>query len=214
MRFSGFPAQAFEFYVGLAADNSRQYWAANRDVYESSVRAPLRALLDDLAGEFCSGPVSVFRPNRDTRFSADKSPYKTQQGAFAEVADGVGFHLQLDAGGLLVSGGFHAHGAAQTASFRAAVTAPASGELLAAITAELVSSGFTLDGEQVGTRPRGVPADHPRLDLVRRKWLTAQRRHPPSPELASRAAAELVRLDWAALVPLVSWVCEFCPPSG
>src|SRR5215472_18055195 len=83
MRFRGFPAQAFEFYARLGADNSRQYWAANRDVYETCVRGPLQALLDDIAAEFCSGPVSVFRPNRDIRFSADKSPYKTHQGGFA-----------------------------------------------------------------------------------------------------------------------------------
>jgi len=209
MRFRGFPAQAFEFYARLGADNSRQYWSANRDVYETCVRAPLQALLDDIAAEFCSGPVSVFRPNRDVRFSADKSPYKTHQGGFAEVADGIGYHLQLDAEGLLVSGGFHAHAALQTARFRAAITDSGSGERLAAIATKLDAEGFTLEGEQVSTRPRGVPADHPRLDLVRRKWLTAQRRHPPSDELASPAAEHIVREDWTSLAPLVTWVTSW-----
>jgi uncharacterized protein (TIGR02453 family) len=206
MRFRGFPAQAFEFYARLGADNSRQYWTANRDIYETCVRGPLQALLDDIATEFCSGPVSVFRPNRDVRFSADKSPYKTHQGGFAQVADGVGYHLQLDAEGLLVSAGFHAHAASQTARFRAAVTDAGSGKRLATIAARLAAQGFTLEGEQVSTRPRGVPADHPRLDLVRRKWLTAQRRHPRSDELARPAAEEIVREDWTSLAPLVTWV--------
>ena len=141
MRFRGFPAQAFEFYARLGADNSRQYWAANPDVYETCVRGPPQALLDDIAAEFSSGPVSVFRPNRDFRFSADKSPYKTHQGGFAEVADGVGYHLQLDAEGLLVSGGFHAHAASQTAHFRAAVTDPGSGVRLAAIVSSWTRKG-------------------------------------------------------------------------
>jgi hypothetical protein len=61
----------------------------------------------------------------------------------------------------------------------------------------------------VSTRPRGVPADHPRLDLVRRKWLTAQRRHPPSDELASPAAEDIVREDWTSLAPLVTWVTSW-----
>ena len=209
MRFRGFPAQAFEFYARLGADNSRQHWAANREVYETCVRAPLQALLDDIATEFCSGPVSVFRPNRDIRFSADKSPYKTHQGGFAEVADGVGYHLQLDAEGLLVSGGFHARAASQTARFRAAVTDSGSGERLATITNKLEADGYTLEGEQVSTRPRGVPADHPRLDLVRRKRLTAQRRHPPSDELATPAAEDIVREDWTSLAPLVTWVMSW-----
>jgi uncharacterized protein (DUF2461 family) len=55
MSFAGFPAAAFDFYAGLGADNSRSYRAAHRDVYEGSVRAPLTALLGDLAGEFGGG---------------------------------------------------------------------------------------------------------------------------------------------------------------
>jgi uncharacterized protein (DUF2461 family) len=110
----------------LRADNSRTYWAAHRDLYEYSVRALLAALLDDLAGEL-GGEVSLFRPVRDIRFTKDKSPYKTHQGGFAEVASGVGYYLQVDADRLLVSGGFHARAAAHTREYRAAVSEPAGG---------------------------------------------------------------------------------------
>ena len=72
MRFGGFPAAAFDFYAGLRADNSRSYWAAHRDVYEDSVRAPLAALLDDLAGEF-GGQVSLFRPGSTVPPSANRA---------------------------------------------------------------------------------------------------------------------------------------------
>jgi uncharacterized protein (TIGR02453 family) len=210
MRFGGFPATAFDFYAGLRADNSKAYWSSHRDVYDGSVRAPLAALLDDLAGEF-GGEVSLFRPFRDIRFARDKSPYKTHQGGFAEVAPGVGYHLQIDADGLLVSGGFHARDAAHTRAYRAAVTEPGSGERLAAVAASLTEAGFTIEGEQ--TRPRGIPPDHPRLDLVRRKWLTAGRRYPPSPRLADQPAAALVRSDWARLRPLIDWIMACCPPG-
>jgi len=75
MSFRGWPVEAVEFYEGLEADNSKAYWSAHRPVYDAAVKGPLDELLSELAGEF--GPGRVFRPNRDIRFSADKSPYKT-----------------------------------------------------------------------------------------------------------------------------------------
>jgi uncharacterized protein (TIGR02453 family) len=212
MGFTGFPAAAFTFYEGLRADNTRAYWSEHRDVYEMSVRAPLAALLNDLAGEF-GGRPTIFRPFRDTRFSRDKTAYKLHQGGFLEVASGVGYHVQVDSDGLLVSGGFHAHNAAHTANYRAGVTDAESGKHLAAVVGGLSDAGFAIDGEQVATRPRGTKPDHPRLDLVRRKWLTASRRYPPSPELADASAAALVRSDWVRLRPLIDWVIAHCPPD-
>ena len=155
MNFAGFPAAAFEFYAGLRADNSKDYWTAHRAVYEDSVRAPLAALLDQLAAEF-GGTVAVFRPYRDVRFASDRSPYKTHQGGFVEVAPGTGYHLQVDSDGLLTGGGFHARDTAHTGAYRAAVTRTDSGERLASVVASLAGAGFEIEGEQVTTRPRGV----------------------------------------------------------
>jgi uncharacterized protein (DUF2461 family) len=65
-----------KWFKGPEADNSREYFAANRDFFEHSIRDQLEALLTELSGRF-GGNVKVFRQHRDTRFSADKSPYKT-----------------------------------------------------------------------------------------------------------------------------------------
>ena len=73
MSFAGFPDEGLVFYEGLEADNSRTYWLEHRDRYESAVRAPLLALVEELAPEF--GTPKVFRPYRDVRFSKDKTPY-------------------------------------------------------------------------------------------------------------------------------------------
>ena len=59
----------------MAAHNSKQYWTAHKDTYEDSILGPMTALLAELEPEFGEG--KVFRPYRDVRFSADKSPYKT-----------------------------------------------------------------------------------------------------------------------------------------
>ena len=88
--FKGWPDSALDFYEGLEADNTRAYWLDHKDVYERDVKAPMEALLAELAGEF--GESRLFRPYRDTRFSPDKSPYKTA--IAARIGDG---YVQLSA---------------------------------------------------------------------------------------------------------------------
>jgi uncharacterized protein (TIGR02453 family) len=203
--FAGFPAEAFAFYEGLEADNSKTYWTARKDVYETCVREPLTELAAELAAVVRAEP-KVFRPYRDVRFSKDKSPYKTHQGAFFEVAGGVGYYVHVDAEGLFTAGGFYTHSREQTARYRAAVDAPATGIALEKIVRALTRHGYTIGGDRVKTRPRGCPPDHPRLELMRHESLTAARRHPAGPELEGRASLELVRTDWRRLRPLVDWV--------
>jgi uncharacterized protein (TIGR02453 family) len=204
MAFIGFPDEAFAFYEGLTADNSKTYWTQHKSTYESAVRDPLRALVDELGPTF--GELKVFRPYRDVRFSADKSPYKTHQGAFCEQTGGVGFYLQLDADGLLTAGGFYAHSRDQTARYRAAVDSDSAGRELEKIMKTLGRYGFEQGGDRVRTRPRGCPPDHPRLALMRHESLTAAHRLPATAELSTPAALDLVRTDWRRLRPLVDWV--------
>jgi uncharacterized protein (TIGR02453 family) len=202
--FNGFPDEAFAFYEGLLADNSKPYWTAHKHEYESFVREPLLALVDALGPAY--GEAKLFRPYRDVRFSPDKSPYKTAQGAFCAVAEGVGYYVQIDADGLYTAGGFHAHTRDQTARYRAAVDDDASGAQLEKVMKTLARQGFEPGGDQVKTRPRGCPADHPRLELMRHESLTAGRRHPPAAQLSTPAALDLVRTDWRRLRPLVDWI--------
>ena len=115
MAFTGWPAAAIEFYDGLEEDNSRSYWQANRAVYERAVKAPMDGLLAELAAEF--GVGRIFRPNRDVRFSVDKSPYKTAIGATLEH----GGYIQLSAAGLACGSGMYVMAPDQLERFRAAV---------------------------------------------------------------------------------------------
>ena len=77
--FRGWPVEALEFFEGLEADNSKTYWNENKAIYETMVRAPMEALLAELASEWGEG--RIFRPYRDIRFSRDKAPYKTAAAA-------------------------------------------------------------------------------------------------------------------------------------
>jgi uncharacterized protein (TIGR02453 family) len=209
--FRGFPSDAIEFYATLEVENSREWWAAHKQVYEQSVRAPIEALLTELEPTF--GPGKVFRPYRDTRFSADKSPYKTHQGAFVAVDDGLGYYVQLDADGLYVGGGFHHHAPDQVARYREAVDDSDSGSALASVVGDLEASGMEIGGEVLKTRPRGVPEDHPRLELMRHKSLTAGRRHGTPAWLSTRRVVSKVRDDWEAMRPLMDWISTYVGPT-
>lgn len=209
MGFSGFPDEGLVFYEGLEADNSKTYWTRNRRVYEEAVRAPMTVLAEELAAEF--GQVRLFRPNRDVRFSKDKSPYKTHQGGYAPRGEAIGFYVQIDAAGLLVGGGLYAAQGGQLARYRQAVDEETSGVPFEKIVTEARLAGYAIEGDRLKTRPRGVPEDHPRLDLLRHRSLHASRRFEPEAWIHTPRAAARVREVWRDLTPLVEWLADHLP---
>lgn len=206
MAFTGFPPAGVDFFARLEADNSKAFWVANRHTWESTAHEPMLALLDELEDEF--GPAVPFRPYRDVRFSADKSPYKTHLGAVAGPTKGVGCYVQLSAEGLAVGGGFHSHGAAQTGRYRAAVDAPGSGAALESIVASLRGQGFVTMGAAVKTAPRGFAKDHPRIELLRMAELMVIRQLGNPGWLSTRRAATEVAKAWRQVRPLGDWIGE------
>ncbi len=94
----------------------------------------------------------------------------------------MGYYVQIDAAGLFVAGGFYSHTPVQVGRFRDAVDDDRKGRELVRLVKKVRSSGFEIGGDTLKTRPRGVAEDHPRLDLMRHKSLTASRSYlsPPS----------------------------------
>jgi uncharacterized protein (TIGR02453 family) len=115
-----FTPKATKFFSGLERDNSKDYWTANKAVFESEVKEPMAALVESLPEEF--GPFKTFRMNRDIRFSPDKSPYKTQHGA-AHETDGTVYYVHLDAQGLMAACGAYMMAPDQLERYREAVAA-------------------------------------------------------------------------------------------
>lgn len=200
--FTGFGEAVVDLYEGLEADNSKAYWAEHRAVYEEQVRAPMLALLADLEPVFGRG--RVFRPHRDVRFSADKSPYKSHCGAITEN----GHYVQVSADGLLVAAGNYTMAPAQVARYRAAVDDERVGGELEAVVAAVRAGGDTVDGDRLRTRPRGTRPDHPRLELMRHRSLYAWHVWPPDEGLHSSATLERVASTWRRLEPLATWLAE------
>jgi uncharacterized protein (TIGR02453 family) len=206
--FEGFSDEALQFYEGLEADNSKTYWSDHRQVWEDEVRAPMLALLDELASEF--GGAHVFRPNRDIRFSADKSPYKTAIGAHTEG----GGYVQLSARGLFVAAGYWQTTSDQVARLREAVAGEGAGPALARLVDALEAQGYEVSGAQLKTHPRGYDPDHPRLRLLRHKTLTAHRDFGAPPWLHTPAARDQVAEAWRAMRPLSQWLDNHVGPSN
>ncbi|MBO3746272.1 DUF2461 domain-containing protein [Streptosporangiaceae bacterium NEAU-GS5] len=203
MGFTGFPDEAFIFYEGLEADNSKAYWTAHKATYDEAVKAPMLALLDELGPEF--GEAHLFRPNRDIRFSKDKSPYKTHLGAYVPSGvDGIGYYVQVGADGLYVGGGWFAQGD-QIVRYRATLDDDAQADQLDKIL-ESLQEAFNIGGQRLKTRPQGYPADHPRIELLKYKSLHAGIRFEPEPWVHTPEPAARVRDSWRALGPLVDWL--------
>jgi len=200
MAFEGWPDEAIEFYEGLEADNSKVYWQEHKATYDHHVKAPMEELLSELAAEFGDG--KIFRPYRDVRFSADKSPYKTNCAARL----GLGYvSFALD--GLSVGSGLYMPDAAQLQRFRAAVADDATGEELASIVAKLHRGGYqTMAIDVLKTAPKGYPKDHPRIELLRHKGIAMMRTWPVGEWLATAEAKDQVVKTLRAAVPLNGWL--------
>jgi len=199
--FRGWPVGALEFFEGLAADNTKAYWTANKASYEQLVRAPMVELLAELEPEFGSG--RIFRPYRDVRFSADKSPFKTE---IAAVLEGDGY-VRLSASGLGAGCGMWMMETEHLERYRQAVADEESGTELEAVVAALRGRGIQVGGEsELKSAPRGYPRDHPRVELLRHKGLAAFQQWPAGAWLGTVAAKKRIVDFLHATRPLHNWL--------
>ena len=225
MPFTGFPPSTFMFLRGLAANNNREWFAANKSAYERAVLAPFHLLLADIVSELTKREIplsgdpkkAIFRVYRDVRFSKEKLPYKTHAGAVLtrdgiKGASGV-FYVHIDPEGCFLAAGFHNPDREQLAALREAIyIAP---ERFQALRADLAGAGLTLDTSEVLSRmPRDFQdaAGLPVADALRLKRFIVRR--PLRPETVAGPAlireavtfaeetVALLRFGWQALTVL------------
>ena len=224
-KFNGFPPAAFVFLKGLAANNDRVWFAANKAVYEKSVLAPFHLLLADVVSALSDKGIplagepkkAIFRIYRDVRFSKEKLPYKTHAGAVLTrdgIKGGSGIlYIHIDPDGCFLAAGFHAPDPEQLGAIREAIyiDPPRFQTLLAG----LAEAGLTLDtSETLSRMPRDYQdaADWPVADALRLKRFVVRRalrsEAVAGPGLIAKTvtfAAEaepLLRFGWQALTVL------------
>ena len=203
-RFTGWKGDFTGFFLGLRANNNKPWFEAHRKQYEEDVKAPLLALLADLEDEF-GPPHRVSRPNRDIRFSADKSPYKLN--IYADLERGG--YVALDAEGLVAAGGRYMVEDAQLKKLRQSVAGERSGKDLVAIVAELRKKGYDVFGQELKRVPSPYPQDHPRGDLLRHKRLIYSKRWPAGPWIATAKPRERVAQAWRDGAALEAWCARY-----
>jgi len=199
-KFTGWKGDFRGFFLGLRTNNNKAYFEAHRRQYEDEVKSPLVALLADLEDEF-GPPRRISRPNRDIRFSADKSPYKLNIYADCEK----GGYIALDADGLVAAGGRYMVEDVQLKRLRAAVADNGSGTELVRIVDELRRKGYDVEGQELKRVPSPYPQDHPRADLLKHKRLIYWKRWPAGPWIATAKARDRVAQAWRDGAGLETW---------
>lgn len=218
VRFA-FPAETCMFLADLRANNSKAWFDANRDRYQAAYVAPAQALveaiapaLDDLRPGIAAEPRvngSIFRINRDLRFSKDKTPYKDHldfwfwEGERRTAVSGLFLRVAPDH--VIVGAGAQGFASHQLAAYRKAVADPIRGEDLLATIADVEGSGHAIGGEVLTRIPRGYRAAGERARLLRHKALHATAELPPDTATNSKLIPTLVQ-HWRALVPLHCWL--------
>ncbi|HEX2252932.1 MAG TPA: DUF2461 domain-containing protein [Thermoanaerobaculia bacterium] len=219
--FHGIPPEGLDFLRGLEEHNTKEWFHEHKAMYEMSLRRPVLALLAALDGELADfAPAyrvadprkAVSRPNRDTRFSADKSPYRTDVSAVLPRAgrakqEVAGFFFSVAADGVDLLGGAYMPGPPQLAALRRHLVARA--EPFRRLVAEIEATGLvgTLQGERLKRVPRDFSADDPDADLARYKQLYFRTRLDPEVATSERLVPELSR-RFRLLTPFVELLDE------
>lgn len=227
--FGGFQPEAIQFLVDLADHNDRAWFQPRKAEFERVLKEPMEALVAALDERFSARGIplradprrSIFRIYRDTRFSKDKSPYKTNVGASIpwvegaagadDVVHGNGAYFHFAPGNMFAGGGMWSPDRSRLDALRRAVVEEPD-RVLAAIEDPgfLARFGPVSSHEALKRVPPGYPADHPLADLLRYKDLTFGRSLTDEEVLAPSLADVLVD-DFAAAVPVFRFLATLRP---
>ena len=223
MSFSGFPKETVEFLAALRHNNTKAWFDAHRDHYETYYLEPAKAFVE-AAGEairqfnpkVVAQPKvngSIWRINRDIRFSADKTPYKDHldisfwEGDRKTAVSGYFFRITPEGIGLGV--GAHGFDKERLAAFRDAVVDTRKRNRLLKAAAVTTKAGYPIHGQHYKRLPRGYEdAPDAAHELLRHNalWVGLDEPHPKS--LSSKAIVGWTTRRWEKLDPLHRWLVD------
>jgi len=215
---SPFTPKTLSFLRSLKRHNDRDWFRARREQYEEHVRGPMVALIERLAIDFrrfapeldASPKTSLYRIYRDTRFSEDKSPLKTQVAASFRSrglprGHGAGLYLEVNPGRVWMGGGWYAPEPAHLVRVRQHIsdTHPELHRL--ARTAAFRKAIGALDGERLTRVPRGFGKADPAAEYLKYRNFLAGRELLPEFATSDRFYPTLVA-TYKAIMPLVRFL--------
>ncbi|MBT8473085.1 MAG: DUF2461 domain-containing protein [Marinicaulis sp.] len=221
--FDGLPADYFKFFIELETNNNREWFNDNKLRFRESVQEPLAAFVEAMAPRLkkisrhiVADPRlnggSVFRIYKDTRFSKDKSPYKTHGGvqfrhALGKDAHAPGFYVHLDPTEVFYGGGVWRPPSPQLMQIRTAI-AKNGAAWDKVISAPAFAKRFDgIGGESLTRPPRGFDADHKFIADIKRKSFFAMAEAKPA---SAKKAAFVDDVDAAFTdaKPFMKFLCN------
>jgi len=211
----------FTFLRGLRDNNTREWFAANRAVYDEQIKVQFE---DFVAGLLIEGTRyeprfahieprrCIFRIYRDVRFSNDKSPYKPRISAFLSPqgwrGSTPGFYVALEPGGeSIVAAGIYVPEKPTLLALRARFIA-ADNDFEKLVRAKTFRKYLPLETDPLKRLPRDIDASHPNSELIRARRYMVRRRYTDT-ELTSGDAFADFRLAMRETAPLVAWLDQF-----
>ncbi len=212
--YPGFPAEGIEFLRKLARNNRREWFQPLKEIFEAKVKQPMIELVEAInaellkfAPEHINDPKkAIYRIYRDTRFSSDKTPYKTNIGAIfprrgSDREASAGFYFQLDAKEVGIAGGMYMPTPPQLLAVRTWIAENHVEFRKMVKSAEKLAGKF--HGESLTRIPKGFPADHPAADLIKMKrwvhWITLDVKVATTPKVV----AEITK-RFRAMAPVIA----------
>lgn len=225
--FNGFPEEGLQFLRDIEVNNNKEWFQENRGTFDAALLAPAQDFVAALGSRLqeiepaiiidtrTDGRGVLMRFYRDTRFSKDKSPYKTNIAGMFTDGQGkkterpaFGFHMGADSMELMA--GIFRFSKPQLAAYRAAAADDQPGEELVEVLRALGQAGeYHLVGEHYKRVPAGYESDHPRADLLRYAGLYV---HPTAVEGRYLATPELVDICMAhfdKMSPVYEWLVKY-----
>lgn len=219
--FSGFTKETVSFFRKLKKNNSRDWFEANRHIYDKHVLAPAKAFvsamgprLKSISPKIVAAPKvnkSIFRLNRDTRFSLDKSPYKPNLGIYfwegpLSRMESPGIYVHLEPPAFLLAAGYYVFPDWLIGPYRRAVVHPKYGKELAAILKTIVEgTHFQIAGKHYKRVPAGYDASHPNASLLLHNGLHAWQETSIPEELFSPKLVDYCLEKLKPVAPLHLW---------
>lgn len=220
--FNGFPADFFAFFQDLARNNTRPWFNGNKARYHESVVNPISAFIVSIAprlkaisAHYVADPRphggSMFRIYRDTRFSADKSPYKTHAGVqfrheAGKDAHAPGFYVHLAADGLFFGGGVWLPANPQLNRIRDFIVDNAR-SWSRIRNARAVRESGGIQGDQLKRPPRGFDPDHPHIEDLKLKSFYVMTEAPAEAALQADFV-DRVEAAFRRAAPLNRFICD------
>jgi uncharacterized protein (TIGR02453 family) len=221
-----FSPKALSFLRALKRNNKREWFKARKDQYDTLLREPMIAMIEQLALDFrsfapelvASPKVSLYRVYRDTRFSPDKAPLKTHVAAVFPCRglakhQGAGLYVEVSPGWVWVGGGMYAPETSHLQAVREHIAA--NHRRLRAI---VESPGFRrgvgrLEGEKLQRMPRGFPRDHEAGEYLKHRQFLAGREFPAAFATSPRFYPGVLQV-FRQIAPLTRFLNEPFQRSG